>query len=268
MKATKSQIYDFIKCAKLYSKYNPNWNAMIAHLNWPRNTFWHVKLACESLGLITAGRGGPNIKIELTRNGELLKSALEKSKRETDDVLAKVLLSLDARGWKIIDTLVSLADAPEGFVSFDTLRSALAKKGVQLSQTTIADLLNLFRELQIVRLKQSRDVRLLMRRYEHLSGKKLYNEPSPRKFFNAVLLAYESLLPRSHGSRYVAIPAIKSIVCKKKVLDIPEYIFDDKLETLPLRVSGRRIDLSPPMNRKRGGIKRGKDYFYYMAIYD
>jgi hypothetical protein len=268
MKATKSQIYDFVRSAKRSENLDPNWESMIEDIAWPRNTFWHVKLACESAGLILSCRGGRHVKIELTRDGERLHIALKKSEEEADDVLGGILLSLDRRGWGITETLVSLADAPEGIVPIKILRDALRKKGIELSQTTLVDLLNLLRELEIVKFKETNSVRLVMRRYERILGRKLFREPSDRRFFSAVSAAYRLSLPSVHGSRYVPIPAIKRIVCKRSNLDIPEYVFDDKLERLPLKIGGKRIDFSPPMERRSGGIKRGRDYLYYLAIYD
>jgi hypothetical protein len=268
MKATKSQIYEFVKSTKAYEKLNPNWKVLIGHLDWPRATFWHVKLACETANLILPGKGGPRVRIQLARNGELLHDAIREGPEEADSVLAKILLSLDLKGWKIAETVRSIAEAPEGTVSVDRLRTELAREEVRVSPTTLRDFLNILRELKVVKFETAEKVRIIMRGYQRILGTRLYREPSDRKFFNALSAAYLTLLPRAHGSRYIPIPDVKSIVCKRVSLDIPEYVFDEKLEQLPLDFAGKRIDLSPPMNRVAGGVKRGKDYFYYIAIYD
>ena len=275
-----SQIIEILEAIKLYSDMPNNWKKIRSQIGWSDDIFWHAKPACERLHLITGQY--KNRRLELTHDGETLLEAYQKSNTDFLDTFGKLLLYWDKREKKVVHTLLKLYNVkgPDSYpgcpIALRELVSELNEIGIKITIDVLIDLLELYKETGIVKLKLSQDslknyVQLNIQRYQKLESKKLY--PSPKDisndtFFDYLYDSYTSLLSRFHGSKYVPIPQLRKKVCSKRYLNIPENVFDEKLIRLPFSIKGMRIAFSPPMEKRTNGVLKGKDYYYYLAIFE
>jgi len=88
---------------------------------------------------------------------------------------------------------------------------------------------------------------------------------SSQQFIEALIKSYDRLQPESGGNPYISIPTLREGVCEE--LGFWPDDFYKLLEEIPKETSDYLIHLSQPMVRKRGGIRLGDKYLYYIAIY-
>jgi hypothetical protein len=270
MQVKIEQVLTLLRLVESYADVEKNWRLIKESTRWSNRTFYHVAPACQYLHLIEKA---PPKWIRLTYYGEKLVSGSEEGKEK--EVLGKILLKWDESEYRIIKAFLSLYSKldlyPSEPLELSDLHSELETFKVEVHISVLRDFIdNFYSFCQLVSVFSGK-VSLNVRRLEQLESLKLFptaEEISADAFFSHLYESYLLLLPRMGGIRSVPIPELRKLVCKRSALNVPPDVFDQKLITLPSEFRGKRISLTPPMERKAGGVFLGKAYYYYIAIYE
>jgi len=270
MQVRVEQILELLKTVKSYTDVDRNWKLVKDSTGWSDRTFYHVAPACQYLHLIEKRSG---MWIRTTYYGEQLVCSSEEGKG--GEVLGKILVEWDEKEYRIVEAFLNLYNRFDVFpgepLELRDLRNELESLGVYVHLSVLRDFLgNIYSYCQLAGVISERAL-LNIRRVEELKHLKLFptaEDVSDATFFKYLYESYLLTLPKMRGIKSVPIPEVRKLVCRRSMLNIPPDVFDQKLISLHSNFEGKRISLTPPMERKTGGIFLGKTYYYYIAIYE
>lgn len=270
MQVEVEQVLKLLRTVKSCADVDKNWKLVKEGTGWTDRTFWHVTPACQYLHLIEKK---PARWIRLTYYGEQLVYGAEEGKGK--EILGKILVKWDESEYQIIKAFLNLYSKldlyPGEPLELKDLHNELKTLGVQVHLSVLGDFIDNFYSYCQLANVVSKKASLNVRRVEQLKSLKLFptaEEISMDTFFSHLYESYLLLLPRMQGIKSVPIPTLRKLVCKRSALNVPPDVFDQKLISLPSNFKGKRISLTPPMERKAGGVFLGKTYYYYIAIYE
>ena len=206
---------------------------------------------------------GKGDKIKVTADGRQCLEAALKGDSFYKRRLALQALQRDEATAGLVPFLIYKHSSLPTRTTTPSLKRELAAIGVSgtESQTRLLGWIDL---LSYVGLVQRLDEEFYVLPYQVDIVKRGEKHPSQPVFESEVRKACGELAVGQHGSKYVPIPGVRDLVCTRK--KVSQKQFNDKL-TLMYSRSIPGVVFATPRGKREGGIKIGKKYFYYIAVF-